>query len=37
MVTRMGNSVDTEVEPGEVGFDGARLARIDKHFAQLRR
>jgi len=30
----MGNSVDIEVEPGDVGFDATRLARIDKHFAR---
>jgi CubicO group peptidase (beta-lactamase class C family) len=29
----MGSNVDIEVEPGEVGFDAARLARIDRHLA----
>ncbi|MGW1676199.1 serine hydrolase domain-containing protein [Saccharopolyspora sp. NPDC002376] len=27
-------SVEIEVDPGEVGFDAARLQRIDRHFAQ---
>ena len=26
--------IEREVEPGELGFDAARLARIDKHFGQ---
>jgi CubicO group peptidase (beta-lactamase class C family) len=30
----MGSNVDIEVEPGEVGFDAARLARIDRHLAR---
>ncbi|MEO6205427.1 MAG: serine hydrolase domain-containing protein [Mycobacteriales bacterium] len=30
----MGKNVDIEVEPAEVGFDAARLRRIDKHFAR---
>ena len=30
----MGHSVDVEVDPAEVGFDPARLARIDRHLAQ---
>ena len=30
----MGSSVDIEVDPGEVGFDADRLARIDRHFAR---
>src|SRR3954453_18725455 len=30
----MGNSVDVEVEPAEVGFDAGRLARIDRHLAR---
>lgn len=28
------NSVRQEVEPGDVGMDAARLARIDRHFAK---
>jgi CubicO group peptidase (beta-lactamase class C family) len=27
-------SLEIEVEPGEVGFDAARLGRIDRHFTQ---
>ncbi|GAC1611791.1 MAG: serine hydrolase domain-containing protein [Mycobacteriales bacterium] len=30
----MGGAVDIEVEPGEVGFDPGRLARIDRHLAR---
>src|SRR3954452_20926712 len=30
----MGNSVDVEVEPAEVGFDASRLARIDRRLAR---
>src|SRR3954451_13472672 len=30
----MGNSMDVEVEPAEVGFDGSRLARIDRRLAR---
>ena len=30
----MGNAVDVEVEAGEVGFDAARLGRIDRHLAR---
>jgi CubicO group peptidase (beta-lactamase class C family) len=30
----MGNDVDIEVEPGEVGFDAVRLGRIDRHLAR---
>ena len=30
----MGSSVDVEVDPAEVGFDPARLARIDRHLAR---
>jgi CubicO group peptidase (beta-lactamase class C family) len=30
----MGTNVDIEVEPGEVGFDAARLARIERHLAR---
>ena len=30
----MGNSVDVQVEPAEVGFDAGRLARIDRQLAR---
>jgi CubicO group peptidase (beta-lactamase class C family) len=30
----MGNAVDVEVEPSDVGFDAKRLARIDRHLAR---
>jgi CubicO group peptidase (beta-lactamase class C family) len=30
----MGDNVDIEVEPGEVGFDPRRLARIERHLAR---
>lgn len=26
--------IGIEVDPAEVGFDGARLARIDEHFSR---